>query len=105
MQSISGQSCMTNDFNPADLDAVKQKYEQESARRLRADGVAQYLPMSGQFAGMSDDPHTEKMERQPVVGRLKVGNSMRFISPNTSRRPEQRGLGDWSCEKESIAAG
>ena len=58
---------MTNDFNPADRDAVKQKYEQERARRLRADGVAQYIPMSGQFAGMSDDPHTEKMERQPVI--------------------------------------
>ena len=43
-----------------DPDALRAKYRQERDRRLRADGEAQYIEMSGEFARYADaDPYVE----------------------------------------------
>jgi cation diffusion facilitator CzcD-associated flavoprotein CzcO len=39
-----------------DVDALRQKYARERDRRLRPDGVAQYVEIAGQFAGFAADP-------------------------------------------------
>ena len=39
-----------------DVDALRQKYAFERDRRLRADGIAQYLEITGPFAGFANDP-------------------------------------------------
>ena len=42
-----------------DPDALREKYRQERDRRLRADGNAQYLQITGDFARYLDDPYVE----------------------------------------------
>jgi cation diffusion facilitator CzcD-associated flavoprotein CzcO len=39
-----------------DVDALRRKYAFERDRRLRPDGLAQYLEIAGPFAGFADDP-------------------------------------------------
>lgn len=39
-----------------DVDALRQKYAFERDRRLRPDGVGQYVEIAGPFAGFADDP-------------------------------------------------
>jgi hypothetical protein len=42
-----------------DVDALRQKYALERDRRLRPDGVAQYVEIAGPFAGFADDPWSD----------------------------------------------
>src|SRR5215207_8321316 len=42
---------------PADLEAVRAKYQEERQKRLRADGNDQYLSISGELARFADDPY------------------------------------------------
>lgn len=56
---------MANAF--LDKDAVKKKYAEERAKRLRPDGNAQYQPLEGKFADLAVDPHTPFQERDPVT--------------------------------------
>jgi len=58
---------MSTDFDTNNLDAVKQKYQQERSKRLRADGARQYRGLSGQFATLIDDPYVQKADRQPIT--------------------------------------
>jgi cation diffusion facilitator CzcD-associated flavoprotein CzcO len=39
-----------------DVDALRQKYAFERDRRLRPDGIAQYVEIAGPFAGFANDP-------------------------------------------------
>lgn len=39
-----------------DVDALRRRYAEERARRLRADGIAQYVEMAGAFARFAEDP-------------------------------------------------
>src|SRR5712672_2268161 len=48
-----------------DKDALKQKYAEERAKRLRPDGNAQYLQLKNQLAHYLEDPYTPKAERAP----------------------------------------
>jgi cation diffusion facilitator CzcD-associated flavoprotein CzcO len=48
-----------------DYAALRRRYAQERAKRLRPDGNDQYLELKGQFAGLLDDPYTERVERDP----------------------------------------
>lgn len=50
-------------FDPA---ALKARYLAERDKRLRADGIEQYVPVSGAFAHFATDPHTPRIERAPV---------------------------------------
>jgi cation diffusion facilitator CzcD-associated flavoprotein CzcO len=39
-----------------DVDALRQRYATERERRLRPDGIEQYVEISGEFAGFANDP-------------------------------------------------
>ena len=42
-----------------DPDALRQKYKQERAKRIRPDGNEQYLEITGDFGRYLDDPYVE----------------------------------------------
>lgn len=49
-----------------DKEALRRIYAQERAKRLRADGNAQYQRLEGKFAAYAKDPHMAVEPRQPV---------------------------------------
>ncbi len=57
------------EFDPKSLRA---KYLAERDKRLRADGVEQYIPVSGKFAHFADDPYTPRIERDPIAKETEV---------------------------------
>ncbi|KMO67705.1 MAG: NAD(P)/FAD-dependent oxidoreductase [Mycolicibacterium rufum] len=51
-----------------DIDALREKYAQERAKRLRPEGSGQYLELTDHFADFSEvDPYTPVSERDPIV--------------------------------------
>jgi len=57
---------MTVTDGPAiDLDALRSKYAEERAKRLRPDGNGQYLRLAGQLGHYLTDPYTPRAERAP----------------------------------------
>ena len=59
---------MTNSTNTPGFDpaALKDKYEAERRKRLRADGNAQYVHLEGKFAHYIDDPYVKRVERAAI---------------------------------------
>lgn len=56
-----------------DVDALRQKYAAERARRLRPDGIAQYVEIAGEFARFGDDPWVDgKYAREPLRDQIDV---------------------------------
>jgi cation diffusion facilitator CzcD-associated flavoprotein CzcO len=56
-----------------DVDALRQKYGRERDRRLRPDGVAQYVEIAGQFAGFAADPWSDPhFARDPMSDEVDV---------------------------------
>ena len=55
-----------------DPDALRKKYREERDKRLRADGNAQYVEMSGKFARLLEDPYVARIERAPLVEEVEV---------------------------------
>jgi cyclohexanone monooxygenase len=55
-----------------DKDALKAKYAEERAKRLRPDGNAQYLQLKGQLAHYLEDPYTPLVERSPLTDHVTV---------------------------------
>ena len=55
-----------------DKDALKAKYAEERAKRLRPDGNAQYLQLKDQLAHYLDDPYTPRVERDPKTDHVTV---------------------------------
>lgn len=56
-----------------DIDALREKYAQERAKRLRPEGAAQYLELEGEFAEFYEvDPYTTVTERDPIVEDVEV---------------------------------
>ena len=56
-----------------DLEGLRQKYAEERARRLRPDGIGQYVETEGVFAGFADDPWSDPgFERSPVIDDVDV---------------------------------
>jgi cyclohexanone monooxygenase len=49
-----------------DKDALRKKYAEERAKRLRPDGNAQYQRLESKFEDLSVDPYTPFQEREPV---------------------------------------
>ena len=45
---------------------LRVRYRAERDKRLRGDGNNQYLEPTGRFAGITDDPYTERVERDSV---------------------------------------
>ncbi len=56
-----------------DIDALREKYAHERAKRLRPEGAAQYLELKGDFAEFYEiDPYAPAAERDPVVENAEV---------------------------------
>ena len=80
-----------------DINALREKYAQERAKRLRPEGGSQYLELEGDFAEFYEiDPYTPVTERDPVaenVGRgvlSALGASMMLAGlPAPRNAPEE----------------
>ncbi|OBF06442.1 monooxygenase [Mycobacterium sp. ACS4054] len=58
---------------PFDVDALRRKYAEERARRLRPDGIAQYVEIAGAFAHFADDPWADgQFVREPLTDDVDV---------------------------------
>jgi len=56
-----------------DVDALRRRYAEERARRLRPDGIAQYVETSGAFARFAEDPWVDgKFTRDPLTDEVDV---------------------------------
>ena len=55
-----------------DPDALREKYRLERDKRLRAEGNAQYVEMSGRFATYLEDPYLPVQERPPICDDVTV---------------------------------
>jgi len=56
-----------------DVDALRQKYAQERDRRLRPDGIEQYVEITGAFAGFATDPWSDPdFTREPLSDEVDV---------------------------------
>lgn len=56
-----------------DVDALRQKYAEERARRLRPDGIAQYVETAGAFARFAEDPWVDgEFTREPLTDEVDV---------------------------------
>ncbi len=55
------------------MEALRQKYAQERNRRLRPDGIAQYVEIAGEFARFAADPWADDdFTREPVADEVDV---------------------------------
>lgn len=58
---------------PFDPDALRARYARERDRRLRPDGIGQYVEVAGQFAEFADDPWTgPPPPREPLTDEVDV---------------------------------
>ena len=58
----------TNTPDDIDIEALREKYAAERAKRLRPEGASQYLELKGDFADFYEvDPYSPAPERDPIV--------------------------------------
>jgi hypothetical protein len=56
-----------------DVDTLRRKYAEERERRLRPDGIAQYVEIAGPFARFAEDPWADgQFERAPLTDEVDV---------------------------------
>ena len=55
-----------------DPDALRARYREERDKRLRADGIAQYVELSGKFAHFDGDPYAAPEKRAPLADDVDV---------------------------------
>ena len=56
-----------------DVEALRQKYAEERRRRLRPDGISQYVEVSGRFARFAEDPRADPhFTREPFTDEVDV---------------------------------
>src|SRR5262249_8954671 len=78
-----------------DPNALREKYKQERDKRLRKDGNAQYLEVTGKFAHFLEDPYVAPIVRDPKfddVEVLVIGGG--FAGPLIAARLPQGGVDD-----------
>ena len=78
-----------------DRAALRAKYAQERAKRVRADGNAQYLRLTGDLVALAGDPYTPVTPREPVtddVTFLFIGGG--FAGLLTAARLKEAGVED-----------
>ena len=78
-----------------DKDALKKKYAEERAKRLRADGNAQYLELKDQLSHYLDDPHMPVIPREPLTDHVTfafIGGG--FAGLTTGARLKEAGITD-----------
>ena len=79
-----------------DPDALREKYRLERDKRIRTDGNAQYIEVTGPFAEYLHDPYTEAVDRAPLVDDVTVaviGGG--FAGLITAARLTQAGIDDF----------
>src|ERR1700683_1386513 len=90
MQDSNDSSAALN-FDP---DALRRKYVEERAKRLRPDATGQYQPLAGRFAHLAEDPHADpNFTRDPVhddVDVLIIGGGLSGLT--TAARLRQQGV-------------
>jgi len=57
---------------PIDHAALRAKYRLERDKRLRPDGIGQYIEPTGKFAHFVDDPYVTRTERAPKTDEVTV---------------------------------
>ncbi|WIM93197.1 NAD(P)/FAD-dependent oxidoreductase [Actinoplanes oblitus] len=57
-------------YRPAELDALRARYQHERARRIRPEGTAQYRRAAGEFGYFAKDPYTPWAEREAKHDRV-----------------------------------
>ena len=62
---MTSSDTVPQDKRPIDREALRRKYAEERAKRLRPDGNAQYLQMAGRFARYLEDPYMPVVPRAP----------------------------------------
>ena len=85
----------TPDGTPIDKQALRRKYLEERDKRLRDDGNAQYVRLTGQLAHYLDDPYTPVADREPKTDHVTVafiGGG--FAGLVTGARLKEAGVGD-----------
>ncbi|CAN5269467.1 NAD(P)/FAD-dependent oxidoreductase [soil metagenome] len=55
-----------------DADWVRAKYQIERDKRIRTDGLAQFVEVTADFSHYADDPYTERVDREPVNDHVQV---------------------------------
>lgn len=56
-----------------DVDVLRQKYAEERTKRLRPDGIAQYVEIAGEFSRFGEDPWAdEEFAREPLTDEVDV---------------------------------
>ncbi|WP_229070103.1 NAD(P)/FAD-dependent oxidoreductase [Actinoplanes sp. DH11] len=59
-------------ISPAEVDALRAKYQAERDRRVRPEGAAQYRRAAGEWGYYAADPYTERVDREPVTSRVEA---------------------------------
>lgn len=80
---------------PAELTALRTRYQQERDKRLRSDGNDQYLRMKDGYASLQDDPFMPVTPRAALADRVEVliiGGG--FSGLIAAARLKQAGIGD-----------
>ncbi|HTD49073.1 MAG TPA: NAD(P)/FAD-dependent oxidoreductase [Acidimicrobiia bacterium] len=80
---------------PLDRQALRAKYRAERDKRLRPDGNDQYLEPAGKFAYLLDDPHVDRVERDPCFDEVNlafIGGG--FAGLCTGARLKEAGIDD-----------
>ncbi len=76
-------------------EALRRRYAQERAKRLRPEGNDQYLQLKGQFGHLLDDPYTERVERSPKRDHVTVAFvGAGFAGLVTGARLKEAGVDD-----------
>jgi len=57
---------------PFDPDTLRTRYHQERDKRLRPDGIDQYIEVAGPYARFAEDPYTIPVERAPRTDQVEV---------------------------------
>jgi cation diffusion facilitator CzcD-associated flavoprotein CzcO len=85
----------TTSLTSSEIEALRARYRAERDRRIRPDGGARYRQTTGEFGYYAKDPYTERVEREPVTGRVEatvVGGG--FGGLLTGARLRQAGVQD-----------
>ncbi len=79
-----------------DREALRARYRQERDKRLRPDGIDQYIEPTGKYAHLLEDPHTPKVDRAPIfrdVTAVFIGGG--FSGLCVGARLKQAGIDDF----------
>ena len=87
-----------------DKEALRQKYREERDKRIRDDGIDQYVEINDQLSQNLEDPYVPRQERAPVSDHVTfafIGGG--FSGLVTGARLVENGITD-VCKKAAISA-